>query len=406
MLPAGPTRPWKLHEIFSVLNPVAAVTCVFFAYAARNLSALQASSEAGFWYLRAAVRLSDAIGHPLPHPLLSDSNVMRSELLFGQAAMLLSFVAAAAIGLALLFSLRGTTAHRLWMKTAGVIGVIVPPLALLIVVRATWTFDDHSMPPEEPFSRSILLWVFYAELACIAGLLFIQRRRTFSRGFVGALLLLHYAFWLPLFWGALPDHGYDFRSAILFVAILPASAIAWLLSFGTRAEDAPAPPLFIRGLTLASAVMVLLGLWGPRPARRLAKLDDVVVTLRRTGCFGACAAYDLTVRGDGQVKYAGQMFVEDKGPRTSQIDAAKARDLIQALDDLRFTAIEDRAFPWCYDTSKLAITVSAPGVEKRVMLDADCSGPRGGIQEKVVLVADQMDKATNSRQWVGYSHRP
>jgi hypothetical protein len=84
-----------------------------------------------------------------------------------------------------------------------------------------------------------------------------------------------------------------------------------------------------------------------------------------------------------------------KGQRclTSQPDrCVLERDILQKLESVRFLAIEDSAFEWCFDTPRIAVLVSVDGVTHRVSSDASCTGPESATQARFVQVANEIDR--------------
>lgn len=60
-------------------------------------------------------------------------------------------------------------------------------------------------------------------------------------------------------------------------------------------------------------------------------LSDVVIRLQRTGCFGTCPSYSVTVRGDGFVTYSGDGFVLAPGHFSLTIPEAAVRALLEVF---------------------------------------------------------------------------
>jgi hypothetical protein len=47
--------------------------------------------------------------------------------------------------------------------------------------------------------------------------------------------------------------------------------------------------------------------------------DEPMVTLARTGCFGSCPAYKISVWSDGRVEFKGRAYVKTKGQAKGQL---------------------------------------------------------------------------------------
>ena len=59
------------------------------------------------------------------------------------------------------------------------------------------------------------------------------------------------------------------------------------------------------------------------------------ISLRRTGCFGWCPIYRVTIHASGRVDYLGEHYVCDVGPRTVLVDRAAAAKLISIANTLK-----------------------------------------------------------------------
>jgi len=60
------------------------------------------------------------------------------------------------------------------------------------------------------------------------------------------------------------------------------------------------------------------------------------VTLERTGCFGTCPAYKVTIKSDGTVIYHGEAFVEHIGDYKAKLYFGCLEFLSASLDKLGF----------------------------------------------------------------------
>jgi hypothetical protein len=68
---------------------------------------------------------------------------------------------------------------------------------------------------------------------------------------------------------------------------------------------------------------------------------DVTITLERTGCFGTCPVYKLTIQADGSVTYQGNDFVRVRGLQHSKIEPAAVQRLVQAFLDAHYFDLLD-----------------------------------------------------------------
>lgn len=60
-------------------------------------------------------------------------------------------------------------------------------------------------------------------------------------------------------------------------------------------------------------------------------LSEVEISLRRTGCFGTCPVYEVTIHGDGRVVYKGERFVAVEGEQEGNVEQEQVVALLQEL---------------------------------------------------------------------------
>lgn len=65
------------------------------------------------------------------------------------------------------------------------------------------------------------------------------------------------------------------------------------------------------------------------------------MSLERTGCFGPCPVYMLTILGDGTVKYIGSLWVGVEGAREDKISPEQVAILVNQFLRHRFFELAD-----------------------------------------------------------------
>src|SRR6266702_867367 len=117
-------------------------------------------------------------------------------------------------------------------------------------------------------------------------------------------------------------------------------------------------------------------------------LADFSVKLMRVGCLGECPDYEVTVLGNGQVRYVGHAYVRVKGIRERTIPIADVQKLATRLQEERF-------FQWpekdvvCLDFPEVQITAKV-GVQRKHVLEG-CNSPG-----KVLALASEIDKISGT----------
>jgi len=88
------------------------------------------------------------------------------------------------------------------------------------------------------------------------------------------------------------------------------------------------------------AIVLLLSAGCARGAQTT-PAEPLEITLQRTGCFGTCPDYTVTVNGDGTVVYTGRYFVKTPGQHTWTIEPAAARALAREMEAAGFFELRD-----------------------------------------------------------------
>jgi hypothetical protein len=111
--------------------------------------------------------------------------------------------------------------------------------------------------------------------------------------------------------------------------------------------------------------------------------------MKRTGCFGECPTYEVTIRADGSVAWNGEDFVGHIGAAQGAIDRGGLEQLAVALDASHFFERDDRGrmpvkepcaphtycfttISVCSDTPHAIITVTR-GATQKTVTDEHCT---------------------------------
>lgn len=144
----------------------------------------------------------------------------------------------------------------------------------------------------------------------------------------------------------------------------------------------------------------------PRPALSLATSDGgtpggehaLLASIERTGCFGWCPIYTLTIFRDGIVAYEGEAYVKAKGKVTGHL----APEQIRALDELfqrnRYVDLRDAYTE--YETTDLPsvnTSYAARGKTKSIShYLGDSHAPRA-----LTEIEDGIERIVGVEQWIG-----
>ena len=139
---------------------------------------------------------------------------------------------------------------------------------------------------------------------------------------------------------------------------------------------------------------------------RTARIQNLEqVTLQRSGCYGYCPAYRVTVFADGRVEYEGMADVKVLGFRSATLGAAELRKLKDELNKAGFLGLRDS-----YDSSEAgctAVATDSPSVKLSARTDGmlksvdhylGCLGP---VSDRLASLENAIDRIAGTQQWIG-----
>ena len=114
------------------------------------------------------------------------------------------------------------------------------------------------------------------------------------------------------------------------------------------------------------------------------------ISLSRSGCYGKCPVYQITLNRDGSVLYKGDMFVEHIGSYNVDVefDFQKFEDLVKTSD---FFNLEDKYIENVADVPSCGITVKTGSRIKSVVDNG--IGP-----EELRVFQKEIDKVISSSE--------
>ena len=150
-------------------------------------------------------------------------------------------------------------------------------------------------------------------------------------------------------------------------------------------------------LAMAVCVAVILTSVGCSKPPTPDDVSDVVITLQRGPCFGACPVYKLTVYGDGRVVYQGIRFVGVEGTRTAIINEDKIRQLVNEFHAIDYFSLDDEYLDAdATDLPSATTSITLNGQTKTVAhYHGDFSAP-----EELTTLEDKIDEIVSTERWV------
>ena len=150
-------------------------------------------------------------------------------------------------------------------------------------------------------------------------------------------------------------------------------------------------------VVLLVACLALTGLAACNTEKETPDLDEVIITLERTACYGFCPIYSLTIHGDGTVLYEGEDFVETVGKAETVISREKVEQLISEFEKVDYNSLKDTYTERTITDAPSVITsITRNGKTKTIEhYHGDFNAP-----EKLTELEDKIDEIVNSDQWI------
>jgi hypothetical protein len=136
---------------------------------------------------------------------------------------------------------------------------------------------------------------------------------------------------------------------------------------------------------------------------------DLLITLERTGCRGACAMYTLRVFADGRVIYRGKQFVRNRRKVTSTITQEQLRQLLSEFEKADYFSLRDRYQYWVdgcpssgIDYPGAITSIRIKGRTKTITHDHGCreKWPDGPVYPSALFALEQrIDEIVGISRW-------
>jgi hypothetical protein len=129
------------------------------------------------------------------------------------------------------------------------------------------------------------------------------------------------------------------------------------------------------------------------------------VTMHRSGCYGRCPVYSVTVSSDGRVAFEGEKFIAVPGRHAGRTSTSELVQLSRAIRDVDFVALResyqsdaDGCRTWTTDQSTVVITVTFQGRSHQVTYYYGCEVDMGPIIDNL---SKTIDRVARVKLWVG-----
>jgi hypothetical protein len=122
-----------------------------------------------------------------------------------------------------------------------------------------------------------------------------------------------------------------------------------------------------------------------------------IATLERTGCYGECPVYRLTVSNDGSVVYVGTRWVKVTGRQVYKLSEAQLSELQAAFERSGFLQMRDYDHVESTDDDWAHVSLRHGAVFKRVRhYHGDAAAPAA-----LSVLEDEFDRIVDSARFVG-----
>ncbi len=127
--------------------------------------------------------------------------------------------------------------------------------------------------------------------------------------------------------------------------------------------------------------------------------SKVAITLERSGCFGSCPSYSVTVSTEGIV-FDGHSDVDVPGKHADRVDADEVRSLAKRFASLDFYSMDDSYAAGVTDNPGYSLSISIDGKTKKV---SDYVGREVGMPAVISEWEEEVDQLGRTQQWVAAS---
>lgn len=132
------------------------------------------------------------------------------------------------------------------------------------------------------------------------------------------------------------------------------------------------------------------------PAPTVRPNSRVAITLARTGCFGSCPSYTVTVSTEG-ITFDGGGFVVAAGKHRDNVDADEVRTLAKRFVAADFYSMAANYRASVTDNPTYVLTIAIDGRKKEV---EDYVGQWEGMPAVITELEDEVDAFGRTQRWV------
>jgi ankyrin repeat protein len=132
------------------------------------------------------------------------------------------------------------------------------------------------------------------------------------------------------------------------------------------------------------------------PAPTVRPDSAVTITLSRSGCYGTCPSYEVTISTEGIV-FEGGGFVVASGRHTDIADPRAVRELAKKFVSADFYSMDDEYQAGVTDNPTYVLSISIDDHAKKVL---DYVGSWVGMPEVISDFEDEVDSFARTERWI------
>jgi hypothetical protein len=129
--------------------------------------------------------------------------------------------------------------------------------------------------------------------------------------------------------------------------------------------------------------------------------SKVTITLERSGCYGTCPSYTVTLSTDGIV-FEGREFVAARGRHTDSVEPDEVRKLAKKFAAADFYSMDASYTASVTDYPGYTLSITIDGASKKV---DDYVGSWVGMPAVITELENDVDSLARTDRWIGHTKR-
>lgn len=122
----------------------------------------------------------------------------------------------------------------------------------------------------------------------------------------------------------------------------------------------------------------------------------VSISLERTGCFGSCPSYTVTLSTNG-IAFDGGGYVVASGKHTAKLDVNELRKIANRFVAADFYSMNEKYVAAVTDNPTYVLSIAIDGRTKKVL---DYVGSWEGMPAVITELEDEVDAFANTKRWI------